>query len=69
VYYHRGSHADLDAKFTAQERRVLEYIISNAFQQKWNFSETVYVELVDSNNNVVLKAASIDAIKKALNYL
>jgi hypothetical protein len=69
VYDHRGSLDDSKAKLTSQERRALEYIISKEFQQKWNFSETVYGELVDSNNKVVLKAATVDAVKKALNHL
>lgn len=69
VYDHRGSQVNPDAKLTAQERRALEYIISKDFQQKWNFSETVYGEFVDSNNKVVLKAATVDAVKKALNFL
>ena len=65
VYDHRGSHDDPDVKLTAQERRALEYIISKEFQQKWNFSETAYGELVESNNKVVLKAATVDAVKKS----
>lgn len=69
VYDHRGSRDDPEAKLTAQERRALEYIISKEFQQKWNFSETVYGELVDANRKVVLKTATIDAVKKALDYL
>lgn len=69
VYDHRGLQDRPEVKLTTQERRALEYIISNEFQTKWKFSETVYGELVDSNNKVVLKAATVDAVKKALDYL
>ena len=69
VYDHRSEGASPESNLTQQERRALEYIISKDFQRKWAFSETVYGEIVDSNEKVVLKAATIDAIKKALSNL
>lgn len=69
VYDHHASPIDSESKLTAQERRALEYIISKEFQRKWNFSETIYGEIVDSNQKIVMKAATIDAIKKSLSHL
>ena len=51
------------------ERRALEYIISDEFLGKWGFSITEYGEFVDGSGNVVMRAATKDAIKKALSYL
>jgi hypothetical protein len=51
------------------ERRSLEYLISNEFLGKWGFSISKYGEIVDGVGNVVLKAATVDAVKKALTYL
>lgn len=69
VYDHGQSTHDPNANLNKQERRALEYIISKEFQNKWGFSETEFGELVDTNNKVVFKVATIDAIKKALGYL
>lgn len=69
VYDHRAGKTSPESKLTQQERRALEYIISKEFLRKWGFSATEYGEIVDSNEKVVLKAATVDGIKKALNYL
>ncbi len=52
-----------------QERRALEYLISEQFLAKWQFSISEYGEVIDDNGNVVLKATTEDAVKKALTYL
>jgi hypothetical protein len=60
---------DIDGSFTEQERRALEYLISEQFLAKWQFSISEYGEVIDGNSTVVLKAATVDAVKKALAQL
>jgi len=55
--------------FTEQERRALEYLLSEQFLAKWQFSISEYGEIIDGNSTVVLKAATVDAVKKALAQL
>jgi hypothetical protein len=69
VYDHRSQQAGEEEKLSQQERRALEYLISNEFVGKWNFRATEFGEVVDEGGQVVFKAATIDAIKKALNNL
>ncbi|KPQ26802.1 MAG: hypothetical protein HLUCCX14_17300 [Marinobacter excellens HL-55] len=51
------------------ERRALEYIISDEFLGKWGFSISAYGEIVDDSGTVVLRSATVDAVKKALTFL
>jgi len=51
------------------ERRALEYIISEEFLGKWAFSVSEYGEILDGTGTVVLRAATVDAVKKAITYL
>lgn len=51
------------------ERRALEYLVSDEFLGKWGFSISEYGEIVDNTGTVVLRAATVDAVKKALTYL
>jgi len=51
------------------ERRALEYIISEEFLRKWDFSVSEYGEVLDGGGVVVLRSATVDAVKKALNCL
>ena len=60
---------DNNSSFNHQERRALEYLISEQFLTKWQFSISEYGEIVDSDSNVVLRTATVDAVKKALSYL
>ncbi len=69
VYDHKSAKPADEACLTDQERRALEYIISEAFQQKWDLQSNQFGEMVDRNNKPVFKVATIDAIKKALEYL
>lgn len=69
IYDHKTSNIKVEHRLTEQERRSLEYLLSKSFQNKWHFSETEYGELIDENNQVIFKAATIDAIKKALLHL
>lgn len=69
VYDHKTSAPTAESKLSEQERRALEYIISSQFQKKWNLNANEYGELLDVNEKPVFKVATIDAIKKALEYL
>ena len=51
------------------ERRALEYLVSEEFLMKWNFSVSEFGEILDSSDAIVMKAATVDAVKKALAYL
>lgn len=69
VYDHKSQKPAEEARLTEQERKALEYIISPAFQKKWELQANAYGEMVDRNNKPVFKVATVDAIKKALEYL
>ncbi|MEW8474565.1 MAG: gamma-mobile-trio protein GmtX [Candidatus Thiodiazotropha endolucinida] len=58
-----------DYKLNNLERRALEYLISEEFLGKWGFSISEYGEILDGTGSVVLKAATLNAVKKALSYL
>ena len=66
---YQNDEQDENAKLNAQERRALEYLVSEEFLGKWEFSVSEYGEVVDSSGAIVLRAATIDAVKKALTYL
>ncbi|MCK9621005.1 MAG: gamma-mobile-trio protein GmtX [Methylobacter sp.] len=69
VYDHKHALTVTEYKLSDQERRALEYLLSSSFQQKWNLTANEYGELIDSNNSPVFKVATLDAIKKALDFL
>ena len=69
VFDHRSQQGARVERLAQQERRALEYLISNEFVSKWNFHAAEYGELVDESGQVVFKAATIDAIKKTLTHL
>lgn len=63
---YQNERLDEDSALSSLERRALEYIISEEFLGKWDFSISEFGEVVDSSGTVVLRAATIDAVKKAL---
>jgi len=67
VYDHTGQPAPAQ-KLNELERRALEYIVSQEFLDKWNLKTTEYGEMINQSNKTVFKVATIDAIKKALEY-
>jgi hypothetical protein len=69
IYDYTNAPVGLSYKLTDQEQRALTYLISPEFQKTWGFKATEFGELVDQNNKPVFKAATIDAIKKALEHL
>lgn len=68
VYDHTGQTTPRK-KLNEQERRALEYIVSAKFLDRWNLQANEFGELVNQSNQPVFKVATIDAIKKALEYL
>lgn len=54
---------------TDQEARALTYLLSDEFLRKWDFKTTQYGEVLDAKGNIIFKAATIDAIRKALSFL
>lgn len=69
IYDHKNAIPDEHFKLSAQEIRALEYLLSADFQQKWNFKSTEFGELVDETNKPVFKVATLNALRKALEYL
>jgi len=66
---YQNDSSEIDSSFTEQERRALEYLLSEQFLAKWQFSISEYGEVIDGNGTVVLKAATVDAVRKALAQL
>lgn len=66
--YQNEAHSE-DRKLNELERRALEYLISEEFLGKWDFTVSEYGEIVDGAGTVVLRAATVDAVKKALTFL
>lgn len=56
-------------RLTGQEERALTYLLSDEFLKKWGFKTTQYGEVLDSKGNAIFKAATTDAIRKALVFL
>lgn len=56
-------------RLTGQEERALTYLLSDEFLKKWSFKTTQYGEVLDSKGNAIFKAATTDAIRKALVFL
>lgn len=56
-------------RLTEQERKALEYLISERFLNKWNFKKSEFGEVLDQQHKVVFQVATIDALQKALRYL
>ncbi|WP_180023280.1 gamma-mobile-trio protein GmtX [Acinetobacter sp. YH1901134] len=69
IYDHKHMMSDQAFKLSEQEVRALEYLLSTEFQKKWNFRPTEYGELVDESNKPVFKVSTLNAIRKALEYL
>ena len=61
--------SDESFKLSDQEVRALQYLLSIDFQKKWNLKPTHYGELVDESNKPVFKVSTLDALRKALEYL
>ena len=69
IYDHKNMVPDQSFKLSEQEVRALEYLLSTDFQKMWNLKPTNYGELVDESNRAVFKVATLDALRKALEYL
>ncbi len=51
------------------ERRALEHILSPEFEKKLNLTKGKQGQMTINNGELLFKSATIDAIKKALNFL
>ena len=69
IYDHKNMIPDQSFKLSDQEVRALQYLLSTDFQKKWNLKPTHFGELVDESNKPVFKISTLDALRKALEYL
>lgn len=69
IYDHKNISPDQSFKLSEQEVRALQYLLSIDFQKKWNLKPTHFGELVDESNKPVFKVSTLDALRKALEYL
>lgn len=69
IYDHKNMIPDQSFKLSDQEVRALQYLLSTDFQKKWNLKPTPFGELVDDSKKPVFKISTLDALRKALEYL
>ncbi|MDM1737491.1 MULTISPECIES: gamma-mobile-trio protein GmtX [Acinetobacter] len=69
IYDHKSMSSHQSFKLSEQEVRALQYLLSTDFQKKWNLKPTHFGELVDESNKPVFKVSTLDALRKALEYL
>lgn len=69
IYDHKNMIPNESFKLSDQEVRALQYLLSTDFQRKWNLKPTHFGELVDESNKPVFKISTLDALRKALEYL
>jgi hypothetical protein len=69
IYDYRNTKPQDMGKFNAQEKRAIEYMLSDSFKNKWNLTENEYGEMLDEHGIPVFKVSTVDALKKALEYL
>ncbi|MDM1279875.1 hypothetical protein HXZ64_02625 [Acinetobacter indicus] len=69
IYDYKNMSPDQSFKLSEQEVRALQYLLSTDFQKKWNLKPTHFGELVDESNKPVFKVSTLDALRKALEYL
>ena len=69
IYDHKNMRPDQSFKLSEQEVRALQYLLSTDFQKKWNLKPNHFGELVDESNKPVFKVSTLDALRKALEYL
>lgn len=56
-------------RLTDVERRALEFLVSDEFLKEWGYVAGDRGEVIDSQGNRMFKPGTIDALKKALQYL
>ena len=69
IYDHKNMIPNESFRLSDQEVRALQYLLSTDFQKKWNLKPTHFGELVDESNKPVFKVSTLDALRKALEYL
>lgn len=68
VYDHKSQSIPV-CKLDDVERRAFEYLISSKFQTRWNFKSTAYGEYENEHGEIIFKAGTLPAIKKALDNM
>ncbi|TGU85403.1 gamma-mobile-trio protein GmtX [Acinetobacter pittii] len=66
---YKNANINPSLKFNHIEIKALRYLLSTEFQTKWNFKATDTGELVDSEGRSVFKPGTLNALRKALEYL
>lgn len=68
VYDHK-SQPEPSCKLNELERRALEYLTSENFQKKWSIKPTEFGEYENERGEIIFKAGTLSAIKKALDNM
>ena len=69
IYDYKNARLHDAAKLSDQEKRAIEYILSDAFKNKWHLTQNEYGEMVDEHGTPVFKTSTVDALRKVLEYL
>ena len=69
IYDYKNSRQQDAVKLSDQEKRAIEYILSDAFKNKWHLTQNEYGEMVDEHGTPVFKTSTVDALRKVLEYL
>ena len=69
IYDYKNSRQQDAVKLSDQEKRAIEYILSDAFKSKWHLTQNEYGEMVDEHGTPIFKTSTVDALRKALEYL
>ncbi len=69
IYDYKNSRLQDASRLSEQEKRAIEYILSDAFKNKWHLTQNEYGEMIDGHGTPVFKTSTVDALRKALEYL
>ena len=69
IYDYKNSRLQDASRLSEQEKRAIEYILSDAFKNKWHLTQNEYGEMIDEHGTPVFKTSTVDALRKALEYL
>ncbi len=69
IYDYKSSRLQDVSRLSEQEKRAIEYILSDAFKNKWHLTQNEYGEMIDEHGTPVFKTSTVDALRKALEYL
>ncbi|MHC5225950.1 gamma-mobile-trio protein GmtX [Ignatzschineria sp. LJL83] len=70
IYDHKGdTQLNNSFKLTDLETRALQHLLSKDFQKAWKLTPTESGALLNEEEKLVFKVATLDALRKALEYL